>query len=313
MRGFVQTRSCLLIAVLALPLAAGCSMGWTQGWKLDAATPLKGTPDVEALRLAARAADGAAVDLKGVESLVRAWKDVLRAVPEDYEALWNLSSAYTLMGAGYSRSVGEKGEMYRKALQNAERAMALDEGFRKEIDAGAETWDAITVLPAARADAVGWWATAMMRMYNECLSGVVQETRKVWIDRDRKVLAHLQTLAPSWNGSLATYDTAVTAAVMPKRAGGDLAKAAAELARASGCALLGVTVVRQAGGYAAQILPEFHYDRSALGNREARRELTQTILRGFEPAIRQHPDQWFHFVPLWPEAEPPEPRPNPLA
>ncbi len=89
--------------------------------------------------------------------------------------------------------------------------------------------------------------------------------------------------------------------------------AAAELARASGCALLGVTVVRQAGGYAAQILPEFHYDRSALGNREARRELTQTILRGFEPAIRQHPDQWFHFVPLWPEAEPPEPRPNPLA
>jgi hypothetical protein len=227
MRGFVQTRSCLLIAVLALPLAAGCSMGWTQGWKLDAATPLKGTPDVEALRLAARAADGAAVDLKGVESLVRAWKDVLRAVPEDYEALWNLSSAYTLMGAGYSRSVGEKGEMYRKALQSAERAMALDEGFRKEIDAGAETWDAITVLPAARADAVGWWATAMMRMYNECLSGVVQETRKVWIDRDRKVLAHLQTLAPSWNGSLATYDTAVTAAVMPKRAGGDLAKAAA--------------------------------------------------------------------------------------
>ncbi len=78
--------------------------------------------------------------------------------------------------------------------------------------------------------------------------------------------------------------------------------AAAELARASGCALLGVTIVRSANGYAAKILPEFPYDRQALGNREARRQLTQQILRAFEPEIRRHPDQWFHFVPLWPES-----------
>ncbi len=77
--------------------------------------------------------------------------------------------------------------------------------------------------------------------------------------------------------------------------------AAAELARASGCALLGVTVVREANGYAAQVLPEFHYDRPSLGSQETRRQLTQQILRAFEPAIRQHADQWFHFVPVWPE------------
>jgi lauroyl/myristoyl acyltransferase len=77
--------------------------------------------------------------------------------------------------------------------------------------------------------------------------------------------------------------------------------APAELARASGCAILGVTVVRKSNGYAARILPEFQYDRSALGNREARRQLTQALLRAFEPEIRQHPDQWFHFVPVWPE------------
>jgi len=79
--------------------------------------------------------------------------------------------------------------------------------------------------------------------------------------------------------------------------------AAAELARASGCAILGVTVVRTASGYAAKILPEFHYDRQALGSREARRDLTQQILRAFEPEIRDHPDQWFHFVPVWPGLE----------
>ena len=77
--------------------------------------------------------------------------------------------------------------------------------------------------------------------------------------------------------------------------------APAELARATGCALLGVIVARVQDGYAVRVLPEFAYDRQALGNRETRRQFTQQILRAFEPEIRQHVDQWFHFVPLWPE------------
>ena len=76
--------------------------------------------------------------------------------------------------------------------------------------------------------------------------------------------------------------------------------AAAELARASGCALVGVTIVRRPDGYAVKVLPEFTYDRKALGNREARRELTQQILRAFEPEIRKDIDQWYQFTPIWP-------------
>ncbi len=76
---------------------------------------------------------------------------------------------------------------------------------------------------------------------------------------------------------------------------------AAELARASGCALLGVTIVRVPEGYAVKVLPEFTYDRQALGSREARRELTQQILRAFEPEIRNHLDQWYQFIPIWPK------------
>jgi predicted RND superfamily exporter protein/lauroyl/myristoyl acyltransferase len=77
---------------------------------------------------------------------------------------------------------------------------------------------------------------------------------------------------------------------------------AAELARASGCALVGVTVVRRPKGYAVRVLPEFVYDRAALGNREARGELTRQIMRAFEPEIREHLDQWYQFVPVWPAA-----------
>ncbi len=75
--------------------------------------------------------------------------------------------------------------------------------------------------------------------------------------------------------------------------------AAAELARASGCVLLPVYLPRTTEGYAAHILPEIAYDRRALGDRESRRNLTQQILRAFEPAIRQHLEQWFHFVSIW--------------
>lgn len=77
--------------------------------------------------------------------------------------------------------------------------------------------------------------------------------------------------------------------------------AAAELARASGCAVVGVHVLRESTGYVSIVLPEFKVDRRSLGNREARVAFTQQILRAFEPVIRQHPDQWYHFVPIWPD------------
>ena len=38
---------------------------------------------------------------------------------------------------------------------------------------------------------------------------------------------------------------------------------------------------------------------AAIGDRAARIRLTEEILRAFEPAIRQHAEQWYHFVPVW--------------
>jgi len=77
--------------------------------------------------------------------------------------------------------------------------------------------------------------------------------------------------------------------------------AAAELARATGCGLVPVVIVRDGDGYAAEVLPEVNYDRAAIGDRASRIRLTQEILRALEPAIRQHIEQWYHFVPVWRE------------
>ena len=76
--------------------------------------------------------------------------------------------------------------------------------------------------------------------------------------------------------------------------------AAAELARATGCVLLPVYLPRLSGGYRAEVLPQIRYDRAKLGSRAARQGLTQEIMRAFEPIIRQHLTQWYHFVPIWP-------------
>ena len=60
-----------------------------------------------------------------------------------------------------------------------------------------------------------------------------------------------------------------------------------------------MTIVRRPNGFAVRVLPEFTYDRKALGSREARRDLTQQILRAFEPDIRDNIEQWYQFTPIW--------------
>ena len=75
--------------------------------------------------------------------------------------------------------------------------------------------------------------------------------------------------------------------------------AAAELARASGCVLLPVYMPHRDNAYDAHILPPINYDRAALRDRANRQKLTQEIMRAFEPAIKQHLDQWYHFIPIW--------------
>ena len=75
--------------------------------------------------------------------------------------------------------------------------------------------------------------------------------------------------------------------------------AAAELARATHCEILPVYLPSLGDSYAGHILPRIDYDRSTLRDRNARQQLTQRILSALEPAIREHSDQWYHFVPVW--------------
>jgi predicted exporter/lauroyl/myristoyl acyltransferase len=77
--------------------------------------------------------------------------------------------------------------------------------------------------------------------------------------------------------------------------------AAAELARASGCIVLPVVIVREGNGYRGHALPSVPYDRAGIRSKEQRVAFTREILQAFEPSVRRYADQWYHFVPIWPE------------
>jgi KDO2-lipid IV(A) lauroyltransferase len=48
---------------------------------------------------------------------------------------------------------------------------------------------------------------------------------------------------------------------------------------------------------------DVHFERTGDEERDAR-ELTQQIMSSLERFIRQYPDQWFMFRPLWPATQP---------
>jgi lauroyl/myristoyl acyltransferase len=79
--------------------------------------------------------------------------------------------------------------------------------------------------------------------------------------------------------------------------------AAADLARASGCALLMACLPRIGRNYCIEMLPGVRYERNALGTREARVAFTQELMSRFEPLILRYLDQWFHFVPVFRTSE----------
>ncbi len=75
---------------------------------------------------------------------------------------------------------------------------------------------------------------------------------------------------------------------------------AATLALRTGASLIAACVVRAGRGYEVHISPPVQVERS--GDLQADiQALTQRVMTALEQFIRQHPDQWFMFRPMWPE------------
>jgi phosphatidylinositol dimannoside acyltransferase len=74
---------------------------------------------------------------------------------------------------------------------------------------------------------------------------------------------------------------------------------AATLALRTGAGLIAACVVRSGSGYAVHISPPLAAERSSDLQADIQR-LTQAVMHALEGFIRQYPDQWFMFRPMWP-------------
>lgn len=177
------------VACLAL---AGC-MSWKSGWETKVDKAPAGA-DPTARIQAAEALAPQADTLAGLREDIRAWQAVLAVDASNERALLRLSSNHALMGLAYAESVGQAGEHWRKALQYAERAMALDPAFRQAVGKGAQVWDAVGALGPERSDAIVLWLDAVRLYFQFGQSGVVRMTGAKWPDRMARVLDRLEVL-----------------------------------------------------------------------------------------------------------------------
>lgn len=180
--------------VAACLACAGC-MSWDGGWTMKAGKPPRNA-DVAALVAKAEGLAAQAHTAAGLRAEIVAWEAVLAADPGSDRALLRLASDYTLRGAAHAESVGQAGEYWRKALQYAERAMYNDPGFRKAVDGGAQTWEAVSALGADRMEAMVLWLDAARLYFQFGQSGVVRMTNPKWPDRMAKVVDRVEALAP---------------------------------------------------------------------------------------------------------------------
>ena len=75
--------------------------------------------------------------------------------------------------------------------------------------------------------------------------------------------------------------------------------APALLAEHTGAAVIPAFVLRETSGrYVSLAEPPVFMDRTG-ASREAIGENTQRLASAFESVIRQHPEQWFNYVPIW--------------
>jgi KDO2-lipid IV(A) lauroyltransferase len=78
----------------------------------------------------------------------------------------------------------------------------------------------------------------------------------------------------------------------------------AHLARLSGAPIVFAAAVRLPGGrFRATVCPPIVPDRETAAEVDIHR-MTQEIAANFEPFVREHPDQWYVFRDIWPDADP---------
>jgi len=216
-------KALLGIFITALLAATVGCMHWAPGVSVSGYGPPGG--DAASLLDAARRLESTVETREGLLEMVRAYEAAAAADPTSRKAIVGIANAQILLATGYTSSRWEKAEHYQKAMQAAEKALLLNDDFRRQVEAGTPVWEAVSRLGKDDADGMGYWSFGACYYYREGIPGFARAWNFKWIERARIFMRRIEEVDPTWNDGGNLFNIAIVYIALPQSQGGDLKKA----------------------------------------------------------------------------------------
>ncbi len=216
---------------LAFFLFATSCVSFEPGWK-NYSMKTDGNTKADSLLEIAQKLEKNAATKPEVENLITAYKNVLKANPANYNALWKVGNYHILLGAAYSDRKRDKKHHYLQAVKYCERAMYSNDAFRKDIQNGSAITDASQYLTINEIDAMGYWYTARFYYFKDCLNKMSRVFNTKIVIENNMMIDRIDELDPAWAGGGNFFSRALYYIAVPEKFGGSKARAEEEFEKA---------------------------------------------------------------------------------
>ncbi|MFW5793170.1 MAG: TRAP transporter TatT component family protein [Bacteroidota bacterium] len=225
-----QTKhSCKWKCIFAGAFLYSCT-SFNHGWDSLVEKQSNENPDVIFER--AMQLEKTASDAKDIELLLMTLKDVEKADPGYYNALWRIGNYHILMGAAFSKNKKEQKYHYREAVKYCEKAMFTNNRFKSEVLKDVDIIEAAKYLTEKEIDAMGYWYTARFYYFKDCLSPIGRAFNTKIVIENNKIIELIDSIDPNWAGGGNYFSRALYYIALPERFGGSKERAADEFKKA---------------------------------------------------------------------------------
>lgn len=215
-----------LLLLIPIMLIQNSCVSFKPGWETIAEN--KNYSETKALLVNALLIEANADSKEEVLKLIEAFKEVERADPLNYYALWKIGNYNILMGAAYSTKNKDKKYYYKEAIRYCEKAMGTNKLFLSQVINGEDITDATGSLTINEIDAMGYWYTARFYYFKECLKPLGRVINTKIVIQNNKMIERIDEMDPTWAGGGNYFSRGLYYIAVPEKFGGSKKRAADE-------------------------------------------------------------------------------------
>jgi tetratricopeptide (TPR) repeat protein len=164
--------------------------------------------------------------------MINLFKEGIEENKHDLLATWKVGQYSILIGAAHSNNKPEKEKYYNQSMDYCERAMRMDQNFNDALNSGKTIWDAVKLLGFDYVNAMGFWYTARVYHFKECLSVMGRIFNGKSMSYNELIMNRIDELNPNWEGGGNNLSKAIFYIATPEKFGGSKQKAAEEFEKA---------------------------------------------------------------------------------